>query len=133
MLRFKSADDYIYIVLRSVSLKYVRIREGGPILIVRLRFAKESYFGTTKSDHYIYRFFRSAQKFHFGTTESAALYGSTETSFWNYVERADNFLYCILGPPRNSFRTTTVTIAVIADSVNIKTLRSLLSIISKGV
>ena len=78
---------------------YVRITEGGPILIFGLRFTQNSYLELHREDYFIlYNIFRSAQKFHNGTTESMP----TEFLFWNYVERTDLFLYCVLRSDRNS-------------------------------
>ena len=47
MLEIQRADHSLCCVLRSMRFKtYVRITEGGPILIHGLRFTQNSYFGT---------------------------------------------------------------------------------------
>ena len=44
----RMADHSLYFVLRFMRFKtYVRISEGGPILILGLRFTRNSYFGTS--------------------------------------------------------------------------------------
>ena len=87
---------------------YVRITEGGPILIFGLRLPRILILELYREDYFIlYWIFRSAQKNHNGTTESRSFLilriKDRQNFYFGTMNRGRTFSYTAFqGPTRNS-------------------------------